>query len=67
MSRILVQAKALVKGDVLLIGDEPQVVRANLPHPRIEDHVLILLAGKEQLERESGELVRIRPRVRPIY
>lgn len=66
-SLILVQAKALVKGDVILTGDEPQTVRANVPHPRIEDHVLILLVGKQQLEREAGELVRIRERKRPIY
>lgn len=71
MSRILTQAKSLVKNDVVILskkgGEGRFKVKANVPHPRLEDTVLILLVGAEPLERESGELVRIQERKMPIY
>jgi len=68
MSLILVQVKGLVKGDVVVQPERDSTVKAILPHPSLEDHALVLFTDSTpNLERENGELVRIRQRKRPIY
>jgi hypothetical protein len=68
VSLILVQVRGLVKGDVVVTPERDRTVKAVVPNPRIEDNSIVMFTDSAPvMERENGELVRIRLRKRPVY